>query len=172
MKKYILFLVVIVLVLAAIGISRANPVWAGILPVSLRPVAQPATGIQSIGLFEPPAVRLTVTGNGIYNVGGVCTIEVDFKASNLQVLADAEVPVADSLKVPFTGAGKLLFPGCHFIHYKQAAIVNQLAETDGTARVCFGASPYLAMTIYYYLDNPNGGIADRTWIPTGDHFGR
>ncbi len=165
MKKYILFLVVIVLVLSAVGIARTNPVWASILPTSLQSAAQPATGVNSSGLYAPPAVMMTITGNGKYNLGGVCTLEVAFKAAELKVIADAEVPIIESQKVPFSSSEELFYPGCHFVLFKQNAIISPLSTDDGSAKVCFGAnqSPHMVETIYYYLDNPGGG--SRVWIP-------
>jgi len=165
MKKYILLLVVFILVLSAAGIARSNPAWASMLPVSMQPggAAQLAAGENSNGVYAPPAALITITGNGIYNVGGVCTIEVEFKVADLKLIADAEVPIIESQKVPFSGIGDLLYPGCHFVHYKQNAIVSPMSTEDGSAKVCFGASPDMLMTIYYYLDNPGGG--SRVWIP-------
>jgi len=63
MKKHILFLVVIILVLSAAGIARSNPVWASMLPASLQPAAQPAVGVNSNGVYAPPATLITITGN-------------------------------------------------------------------------------------------------------------
>jgi len=163
MKRYIPLFVVIILVLSAIGIARANPVWATILTASRQSAVQPSTGVNSSGLYAPLLARVTVTGNGIYNVGGVCTVEINYKVSDLQTLADAEVPIAESKLVPFSGDGHLLFPGCHFVHYKKNVIVNPLNTDDGTAKVCFGASPYVIMSVYYYLDTPTSG--SRVWIP-------
>ena len=165
MKKHILFLVVIILVLSAAGIARSNPVWASMLPASLQPAAQPAVGVNSNGVYAPPATLITITGNGIYDVGGVCTIEVEFKGAELKVIADAEVPIIESKKVPFSGDGDLFYPGCHFLHFKQNEIVSPMHTEDGSAKVCFGAkqSPYMVMTIYYYLDNTGGG--SRVWVP-------
>jgi len=153
MKKYTQIIVVFILVLSIAWIARSNPVWA----------SQPPRGGSSSGLNSPLLTIKTITENGIYNIGGICTIEVDFKASDLKLIADAEVPVDQSKIVPFSGEGKLLFPGCHFVHYKQDKIVSPMKTEDGSAKVCFGASPDLLITIYYYLDKPASG--GRVWLP-------
>jgi hypothetical protein len=159
MKKYKLFLVVFILVLSIVGIARNNPVWAS---------PKPPAGTNSSGVNSPLLTLKNITGNGIYNIGGVCTIEVEFKIPGLRLEADAEVPVLESQKVPFYSDGKLLFPGCHFVHFKQDElkqdkIVSPMSTEDGNSKVCFGASPTLLMTIYYYLDDPVSG--SRVWIP-------
>ena len=38
---------------------------------------------------------------GIYNLGGVCTVELDYKVEGYKTVADAEVPVLDSKKATF-----------------------------------------------------------------------
>ena len=80
MKKYILVVVVLVLVLSVAGIARSNPVWASILPDSWR-----SDEAAQSDAFAPPPKMITITGNGIYNIGGVCTIEVEFLKENPQV---------------------------------------------------------------------------------------
>ena len=166
MRKYLLFPVVLVLVVSIAGIAGNNPVWA-------RP--QPITGADSGGFNAPLRVVKTITESGGSNIGGVCTIDVEFKVSDVKLIADAEVPVLESKKVPFhpeTIPGydqqHLLFPGCHFVHYKldennEFKIVDRMSTDDGSATVCFGASPTVLMTIYYYLDNAAGG--NKVWLP-------
>jgi hypothetical protein len=172
MKKYILIFLVLGLVMMSVLVVSTKPIWESLLSPSKQPATgdnspantpQPTSVDNSPVVYEPPATIITITGNGIYNIGGVCTIEVIFKISDLKVVADAEVPILDSQQVPFAYAGDLLFPGCHFVQYKQNAIVSPMLADDGSSKVCFGASPYLLMTIYYYLDNPGGG--NKVWIP-------
>jgi hypothetical protein len=152
MKKYVPIFVVIVLVLSAIGIAKGNPVWAS--PKSVT------------GANAPLKTLMTITSNGTYNVGGVCKITVDFKTTGNQVKADAEVPILESLVVPFSADSHLLFPGCHFVFYKGSTVVSPMSANDATLKVCFGASQELQMGIYYYLDN--AGTAGRVWalLPT------
>jgi hypothetical protein len=149
MKKYIPVIVVLVLVLSVIGIAKGNSVWAS--PKS-------AAGVNS-----PLKTLTTVTSNGTYNIGGVCEITVDFKMTGNQIKADSEVPITQSLVVPFSEDSNLLYPGCHFVFYKGSAVVSPMNTDDVTMKVCFGASQQLQMEIYYYLDN--AGIAGRFWIP-------
>jgi hypothetical protein len=152
MKKYVPIFFVIVLVLSAIGIAKGNPVWAS--PKSVT------------GANAPLKTLMTITSNGTYNVGGVCKITVDFKTTGNQIKADAEVPVMESLVVPFSGDSHLLFPGCHFVFYKGSTVVSPMSTNDATLKVCFGASQELQMGIYYFLDN--AGPTGRVWtlLPT------
>jgi hypothetical protein len=147
MKRYIPVLVVFVLVLAAIGIAWKNPVWAS--PKS------------AAGDNSPSKTTLDIASDGTYNVGGVCEIVVDLKTQGNELKADAEVPITESVVVPFTGDSNLLFPGCHFVFYKGAIIASPVSTDDATLKVCFGASQELQMGIYYYLDN--AGTAGRAW---------
>jgi hypothetical protein len=141
MKKYLPILVVVVLVVSIIGIAGGNSVWAS--PKS------------SAGSNSPLRTLITVTSDGTYNVGGVCEITVAFNAVGNQIKADAEVPVMQSVVVPFSGEGNLLFPGCHFAFSKGSM-------TDiSSLKVCFGASRELQMGVYYYLDKP--GVEGRVW---------
>jgi hypothetical protein len=161
MKKYIPLLVVIALVLTIIGISRNNPVWAS--HDSLKG-----------GVDSPLKIIKTITEDGTYNLGGVCTIELNYNVTGYKTVADAEVPVQDSKKVTFNpiqllGYSEefLLFPGCHFVYYKldnkqEYQIVDPMPVNDGSARVCFGANPTLTMGIYYYLDDTP--VSSRVWI--------
>jgi hypothetical protein len=149
MKKTIPILVVLVLVLSVIGIARGYPVWAG--PKS------------TAGEKAPLKTLMTITSNGTYNIGGVCEVTATFKTTGNTVKADAEVQALESLVVPFSGDGNLLYPGCHFAFFKGSNIVSPASSNDVTLKVCFGASPELQMQIYYYLDN--AGTGGRVWTP-------
>lgn len=160
MKKFIPVLIVFALVLTVIGLTRNSSVWAG-------PSAS--------GANAPLKVIKTITADGLTNLGGICTIQIDYKVDGYKTIADAEVPVKDSEKVPFVpvklpGYSEefLMFPGCHFVYYKldankQFQEVASMDTTDATAKVCFGATPELSMEIYYYQDNPANGT--KVWIP-------
>ena len=163
MKKLIPILVVAALVLVILGIARAHPVWAG-------PSAR--------GANAPLKVIKTVTENGTYNLGGVCSVDINFITQGYKSVGDAEVPVDQSKQVPFLPVKVpgysdefLLFPGCHFVHYKldqnqQYQVQEPMDPNDGTAKVCFGADPILSMNIYYYLDNPPTGSQAWIQLPT------
>ena len=152
MKKYVPIFVVIILVLSVIGIAGSGSVWA-----SPR---------LNAGANAPLRTLLNVTTNGITNVGGVCNITAEFKTTGNRIVADAEVPIAESKVVPFNGDGNLLFPGCHFVFYKNDKVVSPMSTDDATLKVCFGAGSNLQMGIYYYLDN--AGSTGRIWtlLPT------
>jgi hypothetical protein len=144
MKKLFQLLVVFALILTIIGVAKNSPAWASSL-----------TGVESGGANSPLPTRIIITGNGNYNVGGVCTLDIEFKSTSpLQVKADAEIPLVDSLKVPFSGEGELFRPGCHVVHVKEDKVIQELTSADGTAKICFGANPEMKMKIYYYLDKP------------------
>jgi hypothetical protein len=161
MKKYIPLFVVIVLVLSVVVITRNNPAWAS--PDSVA------------GANSPLKIIKTITEDGNYNLGGICTIDLVYKVDGYKTIADAEVPVLESKKVPFNpiklpGYSEefLLYPGCHFVHYKldenqQFKIVDPLSTDDVSAKVCFGANPELTMAIYYFEDNT--AVGSRVWIP-------
>jgi hypothetical protein len=171
MKKYILLLIAFILVISIAGLARENPAWASILPAALRPINAPRlalSGDLNSVLLAPDYYSATITGNGIYNIGGVCTIEVEFTADDVQIIADSEVQHTEIKEVPYYGQGNLLYPGCHIVHYKQDEVVTQMEVEDGSSKICFGASPILTETIHYYLDSPPAG--SRTWIPLPTHL--
>lgn len=141
MKKLFQLLVVFALVVAVIGVAKNSSVWA----------SAPA-GVDSSGANSPLPTRIIITGSGSYNVGGICTLDIVFKGSAQQVRADAEVPLAESQRVPFSGQGELFSPGCRLEHVSQDKVIRELASADGSAKICFGANPETKMKIYYYVD--------------------
>ena len=186
MKKYIRILIVAVLVISSVVIASTHPTWASTLAASIKtgggadsssinysPIIP--SSADASGAYAPPAYHVEISGLGAHNtnnIGGVCLYDVEFKVDGVRVVADAEVPITESKIVPFSGDGNLLFPGCRFVYYKKDANnndvkVNPLAAADGTAKVCFGANPdyYFQETIYYYLQDPAGGVNNRVWAP-------
>ena len=144
MKKLFQLLVVFALVLAVVGVAKNGPAWASSL-----------TGVEAGGANSPLPTHIVISGSGNYNVGGVCTLTIEFKSTSpMQVKADAEIPIPESMKVPFGGEGELFRPGCHVAHVKEDKVIQELANADGTSKVCFGANPEMKMKIYYYLDKP------------------
>jgi hypothetical protein len=159
MKKYIQFFVVLALVLTIVGIARTNPAWAGALTNPAK--ANPFTGVDLLGLNSAQPMSIVVTGSGSYLIGGVCQFNTTYKATDLKDAVDAEVPIAESSKVPFNGEGDLYFPGCHIVHYKAEQVVKEASTADGDWQVCFGKRPDIQMKIYYYVDDP---VSGRVWI--------
>ena len=152
MKKYTRYLIVLVLVLTIVGIARNSPAWASTLPGS---------GLPSGGAL--PDTEITITDSGLYTVGGLCTIEVDYKVSDLQDKAAVDVPAEISREVPFSYVGELYLAGCHLVHYSQDKIVSEVSDKDGKWEVCFGDRPDENLTIYYYLDDlPED---EKVWVP-------
>ncbi|PKN92379.1 MAG: hypothetical protein CVU44_14670 [Chloroflexi bacterium HGW-Chloroflexi-6] len=161
MKKYFQIFLVLAITLSVIGLARTGPAWAGMFqPAASDPVLYSPLIPANID-NAPLAAKYTITEDGLYNVGGVCLFEVDFKdpdgTKKLKIDADAEIPLEESTKVPFSGEGELFFPGCHFVHYKQDKVVNPMLTEDASTKVCFGANPDFEMRMYYYLDTPANG---------------
>lgn len=153
MKKYWQLLVVVLLVLAVVGIARANPAWAGSF------ASNKAAGL---GASQPKSI--VVTGSGFFNVGGICTMEIAYKVDGLKNNVDSEVPVKESQKVPFDFSPETLYyPGCHVVHFKNDKLVNVASSQDGSWKVCFGVRPDVEAKIYYYEDEPADGV--RVWKP-------
>ncbi|HET9911647.1 MAG TPA: hypothetical protein VFQ13_07150 [Anaerolineales bacterium] len=164
MKRYIQIIVALVIVMAVIWMARGGIAWASGLPATQPPVefSRPVSAQNDPDLAPPPFVT-DISESGIYNIGGVCLLNVEYKGTNLKNKADAEVPVGESGNVPFSYDGKLLFPGCHVVHFKDGEIVREAAAEDGNWKVCFGDNPDLRdLKIYYYLDNPENG--EKAWI--------
>lgn len=163
MKKIFQVVFVVALVVGAIGVARSNAGRAS----GLADLKAPSWGSELIGtvLNTPASARVTITEDGVYNIGGVCLLEVDVKKpdAGIKVEADAEIPIKESSKVPFSGEGELFYPGCHFVIYKQDKVISPADAEDVNLKVCFGANPDIAMKIYYYLDNPESG--GRVWQP-------
>jgi len=161
MKRFFQVLVVAALVLIVVGVARTNPTlaerWNGAAQ------SQPMTGFEAVSNTAAQPLSIVVTGSGSYLVGGVCMFDAEFKATDIKVNVDAEVPVKDSRKVPFGYPDQLYYPGCHVVHFKQDQAVEQANAEDGDWKVCFGKRSDMELTIYYYLDNPPGG--SRVWIP-------
>ncbi|MDX9992341.1 MAG: hypothetical protein RBS68_09860 [Anaerolineales bacterium] len=164
MKKYFQIFLILALTLAVVGLARTSSAWAGMFQPASEPVLYSPL-IPASAVNAPLASSYTISEDGLYNVGGVCLFEVDFTdpdgVKKLKIDADAEIQVEESSKVPFSGEGDLFFPGCHFVHYKQAQVVNPMLTDDAKTKVCFGANPDFEMSIYYYLDTPESG--SRAW---------
>jgi hypothetical protein len=165
MKKYIQIIVALVIVMAVIWMAKGGIAWASGLPAAQPPVefSRPVSAQNDPALAPPPFVT-DIGESGVYNIGGVCLLNIEYKGTNLKNTADGEVPIEESGKVPFSYDGKLLFPGCHVVHYKDNEIVREAAAEDGNWKVCFGDNPdMLDVKIYYYLDDPENG--EKVWIP-------
>jgi hypothetical protein len=151
-------------VLTIVGVARSNPAWAGSLLAPAQ--SQPASGVNLMPLDSAQPSAIVVTGSGSYLIGGICKVDIEYKATGLKDNVDAEVPVSVSSKVPFSGEGELYYPGCHIVHFKADKIVDEARTEDGSWKVCFAQRPDIAMVIYYYLDNPPGGSPVWIALPT------
>jgi len=164
MKKYVQIFVILALVLTIVGVARSNPAWASSLLAPAQ--SQPASGVAPSDVNFAQPFSIVVTGSGSYLVGGICKIDIEYKATGLKDEVDAEVPVKVSSKVPFSGEGELFYPGCHIVHFKADKVVDEASAADGSWNVCFAQRPDISMVIYYYLDNPPGGSPVWIALPT------
>lgn len=169
MKKYLPLVFGLLAVIGLLAAAGGGSAWA----VNFQPAARPLSYSPLLSASvdgAPLQTSITINGSGQYNVGGVCLVNTSFNDPNgdkkLHIEADAEVPVATSSQVPFSGAGELFFPGCHLAQFKNDQAVGSLSGEDATTRVCFGATPNFEETIYYYLDTPEGGSASWAALPT------
>jgi hypothetical protein len=165
MKKYIQIVVALVIVVAVVWMANGGIAWASGLPATQPPVAfSEQIAAQNDASLAPPPFVIDISESGIYNIGGICVLDVEFKNTTVKNQADAEVPIEESGKVPFDYEGQLLFPGCHIVHYKDGGIVREASSEDGEWKVCFGDNPDLRdVKIYYYLDEPENGT--KVWLP-------
>ena len=166
MKKSIRILAVMALVLAVFGIARTNPAWADAF--TSLPKSAPQSGEELVDSSAAQPMSIIVTGSGSYLIGGVCKFDTTYTATDIKDQVDAEVSIAHSQMVPFTGEDDLYYPGCHVVHYKQDKVVDLANGQDGTWKVCFGKRPDISLTIYYYkyLDTPPDGSEVWTALPT------
>ena len=165
MKKYVQIIVALVIVVSVVWMAKGGIAWASGLPAAQAPVSLPVSAQNDASMAPPPFVT-DITETGIYNIGGICLLDVEYKntEAKLKDQADAEVPIEESGKVPFSGEGQLLFPGCHVVHYMDGEIIREMSSRDGDWKVCFGDNPDIRdVKIYYYLDEPENGT--KVWIP-------
>ena len=153
MKKYIRFFVVLALVLAVIGLARNNSVWASNVAEPMEKAS--SSGLQNSAEFNPVLTEITITESGIYNIGGICTLDVTYELlEGLRDDVDINVPTEFSTNIPFGYEGDLYLPGCHILHYKNDEMMKEMTADDGSWKVCFAERPEVDLTIYYYYEEP------------------
>ena len=151
MKRSVQILIVLAMILTVIGVASAG---------------QSAKGNTSgdSSLFPKSIV---VTGSGFFNIGGVCTMDIEYKVEKLKNNIDSEILIKESQKVPWEYAPRELFyPGCHVVHFKDDKEVKQADTNDGTWKICFGNRTELDVKIYYYEDKPASGVREWIELPT------
>jgi len=153
MKKYIQFLIVLVLALTVVVIARNDVAWASSLFASGRP-----------SVAAGPLFDITIGGSGKYTVGGLCTVDVAYKGAQLKDKAAVDVPAETSRKVTFSYPDNLYLSGCHITHYKQDKVAREMTAEDGNWEVCFGDRPDETLTIYYYPDDL-AAAGKAAWLP-------
>ena len=150
MKKYIQIMAVLSVILAILAVA-GNAVWAS--PFNIGKFSGDSS-------YYPKSI--IVTGTGFFNVGGVCTIDIEYKVEGLKNNVDSEIPIKESKKVPWTFSPRQqFFPGCHLVHFKNDKEVHTADTEDGKWKLCFGARPELDTKIFFYEDKPESG--QREW---------
>ncbi len=152
MKKYGRFFMVLVLVLAVIGLAKNSQAWAS----NVAEVEEvPSSGLHNAADFSPEPYSITITESGIYNIGGICTVDITYNLPfGLRDDIDINVPIDFSTNIPFGYEGDIYLPGCHIVHYKNDTVMEEMSADDGSWKVCFGERPGIDLTVYYYQDEP------------------
>ncbi|MDD2921327.1 MAG: hypothetical protein PHQ36_03490, partial [Anaerolineales bacterium] len=148
MKKYIQYLIAIILTASVVGVARNSPAWAS-----------PKTSNEARPNFE-----IVVTQDGKYTVGGICDFTVAYNVPNISDKAAVDVPAEVSREVPFSYPDNLYLSGCHIIHYKDNQFASEMTATEGDWEVCFGNRPDEKLTIYYYPDDL-AATGQAAWLP-------
>jgi len=152
MKKYIQILVVVALVITVVGLAGNNAVWADAFSDTSNPVQDLSS---SSAEFSPEPTSITITKSGVYNVGGICTLDVTYELlEGLRDDVDINVPTDFSTDIPFGYEGDLYLPGCHVVHYKNDEMMKEMSADDGSWKVCFAERPDVNLTVYYYHEEP------------------
>jgi len=165
------------------GLACANAPYTGeyapgskvdaVLEISPRTDIPQTT--QGEGTVVPPPASITISGSGIYSVGGICTFYVLYT----DLFQSDQIHVADALRHDhdpiddynyeehdeFPDEGGLLYqPGCHILHYDAGLITHWEKFVDqGDWKICFAAYPDKEMTIYAYLGDLSN--QESSWIP-------
>ena len=164
MKKNFLFAVVIASLLAVAAIARTSPNWASALRLpSVEPKNNPLT-LKELGNPSQRFDAISINEDGIYYLGGICSLQVEYKRAGLRTDADIEVPVEVSRTIPYRAPNDLstlFLPGCHIVHFAEDKEVDSASSEDGQWTVCFGERPDVDLVVYYYLDSAESKI----WIP-------
>lgn len=119
------------------------------------------------GTVRPPAPIDTgqITQSGTYYVGGVGSVVINYKASNLATVVHLEKNTEISAKVSFPDDGGLLYlPGVHLFHYTAGKLVPDVSPSDGSWKICFASIPNKETTIYfYYANDETAGSVGSDW---------
>jgi hypothetical protein len=151
------------------GFACAPAIYTGVyapggkrLTVEPTPGTGAGTGDQQVGspggTVRPPSPIDTgrITKSGAYNIGGVCSIIIEYHVPKLSNVVHVEENTDISANVPFPdNEGLLYLPGCHVFHYKADILKTDMNVTmdEGKWKICFAAIPNKETTIYYYYAN-------------------
>ncbi len=117
----------------------------------------------------PNTGTVVITESGTYNIGGLCSIIVDYHIPDLSNEVHVEENVEISSNVPFPdNAGLLYLPGCHVYHFKESNLRTDtnINADEGKWKICFAAIPDKETTIFfYYAKDETPGSALPDWAP-------
>lgn len=128
------------------------------------------------GTVKPPSPPVPgggtggrITESGTYNIGGLCSIIIDYHIPNLSNEVRVEKNIEISANVPFPdNQGLLYLPGCHVYHYRTDKLKMDMNvnEDEGKWKICFAAIPNKETTIFfYYAKDEAPGSALPDWAP-------
>jgi hypothetical protein len=121
------------------------------------------------GTVRPPAPVKTgeISKSGTYNIGGVCSIIIEYYIPNQLTEVHVEENIEISANVPFPdNEGLLYLPGCHVFHYVKDVLVTDVTKDEGSWKICFASIPNKETTIYFYYakdEAPESALPD--WAP-------
>lgn len=164
------------------GFACAPAIYTGVYAPAgkrLTVVPTPGTGVGSGdqqvgspgGTVRPPSPIDTgrITESGAYNIGGVCSIIIEYHVPKLSNVIHVEEDTSISANVPFPdNEGLLYLPGCHVFHYKANILKTDMNVTmdEGKWKICFAAIPNKETTIYYYYANDDTPQSVKSaWTP-------
>jgi len=151
------------------GSACAPANFTGVYAPGGKPLNASSDNSASGGTVRPPTPTVTgvITKSGTYNVGGICSIIIDFRDSSLSVIVHVEKNTDISANVPFPdNAGLLQLPGCHVIHYKGSELLNGVNPDQGSWKICFASLPNTETTIYFYgAKDDLAGSVTSDWTP-------
>jgi hypothetical protein len=101
---------------------------------------------KNCGTVKPPPTKVIIPVTGVYSVGGLCTISVEFNAPLFLLDASLRTPLPGELPENLQKVSQ----GCLLTYYSGSERIDALPSDAGTAIVCFAAPPKRNMTLYFY----------------------
>jgi hypothetical protein len=98
------------------------------------------------GTVKPPRRDLLIPVTGAYSIGGLCTLDVQLIATQISLNTDIQSPLPRDLPDEV----QKVLQGCLLTYYRTGARLDQLSSSDGSALVCFAATPEKQMKVYFH----------------------